>query len=200
MTLLARAAAARRAALVIAHPDDETLWCGGLLRRNSGRFLVICCSIPRTDPIRACKFYNACAALGVEGRVLPVVETEPKQQLRNLEFLDSFNLSEFDLIVTHNAEGEYGHAHHQHVHRHVMERWPQKTFTIGFRPGVQGVEVLKLSESEIQLKLSALQKYDHVLPYGDRHLPKWEALMDRYCDKGGVSFGIESYDPPRSSP
>lgn len=182
----------RNGVLVVAHPDDEILWCGGLLARFRGRWSVICCSIPRADPIRAWKFFSACASIGTPARLLPFVESDPGLPLRNLEALD---LASFDCIVTHNAGGEYGHRHHQSVHGHVMARWAAKTATIGYRQGGQGQERLDLSRDERAAKLVALRHYDHVAP-SDNARPKWRALLDRYCSVNQVDFGVETYDPP----
>lgn len=143
----------RRGVVVVAHPDDETLFCGGLLLRYPGRWRVICCSIPRIDPIRAWKFTDACERLGVRSRVLPFTESEPSQPLRCLEVLD---LSGFDCVVTHNAQGEYGHVHHRGVHEFVAARAVGRLYTIGFRPGGAGAFRIDLDENEQALKLKGI--------------------------------------------
>lgn len=179
-----------RAALVVAHPDDETLWCGGLLLRHPAiDWTVIACSIPRRDPERAWKFYEACAELGAQGRVLPVQETEATQPLG----LDLLDLSGFDLVVTHGAAGEYGHPHHRQVHRVVRAMVPARLLAIGWRPGGGGTHWLALQPSEVARKLAALRCYDHRAPLDDGK-PKWQALLDRYVDREGLDFGVESYD------
>src|SRR6266705_2571148 len=98
-----------RRALVVAHCDDESLWFGGLLAAEPGDWTIIACSIPRTDPIRAWKFFDACEVLGAKPRLLPFVESGPLELLGNTDRLD---LAGFDQIVTHNVVGEYGHRHH----------------------------------------------------------------------------------------
>jgi hypothetical protein len=177
-------------ALVTAHPDDEVLWCGGLLQR--GDWTVICCSIPRRDPIRAYKFFDACAVLGVSARLFPAIEPNPSE---NMPYLDDVSLEEFDHIVTHNQWGEYGHLHHRNLHEHIKGRYAHKKLTfIGFREGGRGEHEIRLSAAEMDKKLSALRKYDHCLPYGNGCPPKWEALLHRYCTTGGLNLAIETYD------
>ncbi len=177
-----------RGAVVVAHCDDETLWAGGLLARYGERFTVICCSIPRSDPIRAWKFFAACEVLNAKARLLPFEESAPTEPLWHLGELD---LSAFDLIVTHNRDGEYGHAHHRQLHRFIGERWGVKTATFGYRPDGRGSEVLHLDSEEQVRKFAALRCYDHVSP-NDHGKPKWQALLDRYQ----LDLRTETFDPP----
>lgn len=180
----------RSGAIVVAHPDDETIWCGGLMARYLFRWTVICCSIPRTDPIRAYKFFEACESLGAKARLLPFVEPEPRLRLGNLDHLD---LSEFDVVVTHNVVGEYGHRHHVDVHEHVTEQWPDKTWTIGYGMPT-GSAVLDLTDNEMLRKREALRCYDHVSPTDGQ--PKWQALLARYGSMFDLS--VETYERHRT--
>lgn len=174
-------------AVVVAHPDDECLFAAGLLIRYPERWTVFCCTIPRTDPIRALKFFDACEVLGARGVLFPFTEAEPRARLEHLDRLD---LDGFDLVVTHNADGEYGHLHHRQIHSHIMERWPEKTACFGWKLGGHGRDVLHLRAGEQEQKLAALKCYDHTSPFDGK--PKWQALLDRYA----IDLRIESHDPP----
>jgi hypothetical protein len=177
--------AVRSGVIVVAHCDDETLWCGGLMARHLFRWTVISCSIPRTDPIRAYKFFEACESLGAKARLLPFVEAEPHMKLGNLDRLD---LSEFDVIVTHNRAGEYGHRHHVDVHEHITGHWPERTWCIGY--GINRHDVaIDLTAGEQLRKREALRCYDHVSPTDGK--PKWEALIERYGKQFDLS--VETY-------
>lgn len=175
-------------AVVVAHPDDEVMWAGGLLSRYGDSFTVICCSIPRRDPVRAWKFFAACETFGARALLLPFTESDPSQPLENLGCLD---LAPFDCVVTHNSVGEYGHAHHRSLSKFVRARWGGKTWTFGWRPDGRGSHVLHLSESEQTRRMAALRCYDHVAP-SDNGKPKWQALLDRYR----IDPRIETFDPP----
>jgi LmbE family N-acetylglucosaminyl deacetylase len=176
--------------IVTAHPDDEVLWCGGLPSRYKGDWTIICCSIPVRDPIRAYKFFEACEVLGVKAKLLPYTETNPHRL--NLEGLD---LEEYDHIVTHNQWGEYGHIHHAYLHNFIKETYSHKNLTfIGYRPHGEGEIQIRLTPEELETKMNALKKYDHCLPYEGRNIPKWEALLHRYCTTGGLDLAIETYD------
>lgn len=175
-------------ALVVAHCDDEALWFGGLLIRHPGNWTVIACSIPRADPVRAYKFYDACDALGVKGRVLPVVEPLPNHGFYPMEVLP--DLSGFDCIVTHGGAGEYGHPHHIALHMHIGKHYRGKT-VVGRYGLTPGAFVVSLLDDEWAQKQAAILKYDHTSPL-DAGVSKGEALLSRY---GRFNLRVESYAP-----
>lgn len=176
-----------RRAVVVAHPDDESLWFGGLVIAEPGDWMIICCSIPRVDPIRAWKFFDACAVLGARARLLPFVESDPGKPLGNLDALD---LSGFDEVVTHNEVGEYGHQHHKQLHRFVAERCRERTLVSGYGRNAGGLRRYALTRATHAAKMAALRCYDHVSPSDGR--PKWEALIARYGTQFDLS--VETYD------
>jgi LmbE family N-acetylglucosaminyl deacetylase len=177
--------------VVTAHPDDEVLWAGGFLLRHPGT-TVICCSVPRRDSVRAWKFFDACERLGAKPRLIPATESDPDKPLGHLDVLD---LSGYDRIITHNQFGEYGHLHHQNVHQYITKRYSNKTiWTFGYRPGFLGNIVINLTDEESERKLEALKAYNHIWPYLDRNIPKWEALLHRYIEIEGLDFNTETFD------
>lgn len=169
-----------RYGMIVAHPDDETLWGGGYLLRYPGDWTVQCCSVPVADPVRAVRFREACARLGARS----VVHDSPDRFETPLAGLDGLDLA-FDQIVTHGLAGEYGHPHHQQVSGYVLchARCPVVTFG--------GPTELLLTTAERAAKLHALKAYDHVLPYDGVPMAKWEALLIRY---GAAWLERETYD------
>lgn len=181
-------------AIVMAHPDDETLWAGGLpIVFPDLNWTVICCSIPRRDPVRAWKFHDACVMLGAMPRLLPYREQEINEVPVGLDTID---LSPFDCVVTHNQYGEYGHFHHQCVHRWVTEfsRYAGRIVTLGYRFNATGAFRVELSPEQLQLKLAALACYDHELPYEGEVMAKWKALRRRYYEGEHIDPQVETYD------
>lgn len=181
-------------AIVVAHPDDETLFAGGLpLRFNDRSWTIICCSIPRIDPIRAWKFQVACMILGALPKLLPFAESEPNLALPHLEALG--NLAEYDTLVTHNEHGDYGHLHHAQVCEYVSAVANGRPVVhFGYHRKGHGAEELKLTNEEFATKMVAMQQYNHILPYEGENLPKWQALHRRYYGQEGLDPKIETYD------
>jgi len=181
-----------RRVLVVAHPDDEVLWFGGLLVAEPGDWTIICCSIPRADPIRAWKFFDACEVLGAKPRLLPFIESEAGAQLPYLA--NCLDLSGYDLIATHGPAAEYGHVHHRQIHDLVVSRHSDKRLVLcGFGSDDSMCARLSLSNAQLDVKLLALKKYDHILPYAGRPIPKWEALIERYFGSDTEGLRSEKY-------
>ena len=118
-------------AVIVAHPDDETLWCGGtlLMHANSDRFIVCLCRGEDAD--RAPKFKKALSVYGAQG-IMGDLDDGPEQIPLNkdvvkeavLDLLPKFN---FDLIITHDPFGEYTrHLRHEEIGEAVIGLWEQQ--------------------------------------------------------------------------
>src|SRR5579871_2650849 len=59
----------RRAAVVVAHPDDETLWCGGYVLTHPEYLWRIVTLCRASDPDRAPRFRRLLQRLGAEGEM-----------------------------------------------------------------------------------------------------------------------------------
>jgi LmbE family N-acetylglucosaminyl deacetylase len=173
--------------VVVAHPDDETLWAGGFLAEHPGT-TVICCTIPRRDPERALKFYSACKKLRAFPILLPIMEELPSDELKHLDLLKDVHIDDYDWIMTHNEKGEYGHIHHKSVHDWVKKNTNNQMYVFGY--GMDGADY-ELSQEVWAVKESALKCYDNH-SNADGGKPKWEALMDTYdISKDRETFYVE---------
>lgn len=106
--------------MVVAHPDDETLWGGAHL--SEGGYLVLCIT-DGYNKTRKEEFNNAVKCLNETN--IPVILDFPDKTFNKRDnwygikgkignAVDKFiNMKDWDLIVTHNKEGEYGHIHHK---------------------------------------------------------------------------------------
>jgi LmbE family N-acetylglucosaminyl deacetylase len=117
-----------RAAVVVAHPDDEILWCGGYILAHPEfhwRIVTVCRA---RDADRAPKFRRILERLGAEGEMADL-DDEPGQiplpveqvQETVTRLLDGYHYS---LILTHGPRGEYTqHRRHQECCQAVVELW-----------------------------------------------------------------------------
>ena len=112
-------------AVIVAHPDDETLWAGGtlLLHPDSRWTIVTLCR--KSDSDRAPKFEKALeryCARGVMGDLDDGPEQEPLRMIDVEDALmDLLPSDRYDLILTHSPWGEYtSHRRHEEVSKAVM--------------------------------------------------------------------------------
>jgi LmbE family N-acetylglucosaminyl deacetylase len=113
-----------RALVVVAHPDDDVIFFGALLRRltTSGWAVDIVCvvghfSSPLVTGIRRGEFRRVCGLLGARGRQLPLPDAGgPLDEAMLAQALHSrVPWDSYDLVYTHGVWGEYGHQHHTQV-------------------------------------------------------------------------------------
>ena len=117
-----------RAAVVVAHPDDETLWCGGYILAHpefDWRIVTLCRA---SDPDRAPKFRRVLEQLGAVGDMADL-DDEPDQVPLPIEQILETTArllagSSYSLILTHGPKGEYTrHRRHEECCRSVVELW-----------------------------------------------------------------------------
>ena len=118
----------QRAAVVVAHPDDETLWCGGYVVAHSEfdwRIVTLCRA---SDPDRAPKFRRVLERLGAVGEMADLDDERdqvplPIEQIQETisRLLDG---KSYSLVLTHGPKGEYTrHRRHEECCRSVIELW-----------------------------------------------------------------------------
>ena len=114
--------------LIVAHPDDETLWAGGTILSHPSWNWFIICLCRKSDKERATKFYNALQIFKTEG-IMGDLDDGPDQKpldekVMEGAILDLLPSTHFDLIITHNPSGEYTrHIRHEEVSKSVIKLW-----------------------------------------------------------------------------
>lgn len=114
--------------MIVAHADDETIWGGNSLISGSG-WKVVCCFECDYDKNlnRRIEFANAMSFCGVEDYELLGLENfqssgcapDLAQVTKAIERM--LQERDYDLIVTHNERGEYGHEDHKLLNKVVTE-------------------------------------------------------------------------------
>jgi LmbE family N-acetylglucosaminyl deacetylase len=111
--------------VIVAHPDDETLWAGGtLLLHPDCRWTVVTLT-RRSDPDRSARFKKAMECYGAAG-IMGDLDDGPEQKpLRTTDvedtLMDLLPSHHYDWVFTHGRWGEYTrHRRHEEVAKAVM--------------------------------------------------------------------------------
>jgi LmbE family N-acetylglucosaminyl deacetylase len=115
-------------AVLVAHPDDETLWAGGTLLSAPNWSPFVACACRAHDADRAPKFQRVLQQLRARGAMAdlddgpeqtPLADEQVEQSL-----LECLPTRQFERILTHSPLGEYTrHVRHEEVARAVLRLW-----------------------------------------------------------------------------
>jgi LmbE family N-acetylglucosaminyl deacetylase len=135
------------ALVIVAHPDDETIWMGGTILQNKNVNWTIFSLCRGDDPDREPKFKLACEYLCAKS-IITNIEDDSVMNIKNsvpviLEMIKKNLLNNyFSYIFTHGANGEYGHPRHKGVYKAVKELIKteqlsaNKIFTFAYLPSI----------------------------------------------------------------
>jgi LmbE family N-acetylglucosaminyl deacetylase len=118
----------KRGLVIVAHPDDETIWMGGTLAREKHIEWTIFVLCRKSDKDRMPKFLKVAKYYHAKGiicdleddGVMSIQESVPKIQKIIHKELPVPEIA-WDVLFTHGTNGEYGHARHKGVHLAVKE-------------------------------------------------------------------------------
>lgn len=114
--------------MIVAHPDDETIW-GGAHLLNGGYFVV--CLTNGDNPIRKDEFIKAVSASGN----IPLILSYPdkifgirsnwifQQNKIDNDLMNILSYKNWEEVVTHNPKGEYGHIQHKKTSALTYKAW-----------------------------------------------------------------------------
>jgi LmbE family N-acetylglucosaminyl deacetylase len=118
----------RHAVVIVAHPDDEVLWAGGLILSLPQIRWHVLSLTRRSDPDRAPKFSCVVQELGATGDMADLDDGPEQTPLSSAEIqqaiLDLLPPVRFDLVLTHGPRGEYTrHRRHEEACAAVAALW-----------------------------------------------------------------------------
>jgi len=179
----------KNVALIVAHPDDETLWAGGtILSHPSWNWFVVCLS-RKGDKDRATKFYKALQIFKAEGIMGDLDDGPDQKPLDGKEveqaILDLLPTIHYDLIISHNPTGEYTrHLRHEEASKAVIKLWhggkisASELWTFAYEDGGKKYFPLPIENANICRLLTKriwLRKYSIITENYGFKKDSWEA-------------------------
>ena len=161
--------------MVVAHPDDETLWGGAHL--TEGGWFVVCLTNGYNE-VRKNEFYEVIKEFGCEGMILSYPDllangqrstwtTECTSIAKDLNTVLKYK--HWGMVATHNPNGEYGHIHHKMTSKLVTEEfyktyWGTNLYYFGNWYSARRLPTMedslrKVPEAALEKKLEALKLY-----------------------------------------
>jgi LmbE family N-acetylglucosaminyl deacetylase len=169
------------ALIIVAHPDDETIWMGGTIIRNKDWNWTILSLTRENDSDRRPKFERVCQIYNAKAIISDLDDTilEP---LSLMDIIDKIKTSllqkKYSFIFTHGKNGEYGHIRHIEVHNAVEQMVQnadliaKEVFFFNYKKGenvpypelkvpepiISSDFVLDLDEQELELKKKIIRE------------------------------------------
>jgi LmbE family N-acetylglucosaminyl deacetylase len=179
----------RSVAVIVAHPDDETLWAGGTILCNPSWNWFIVCLCRGSDKDRAPKFYAALKVLNAEG-IMGDLDDGPEQkpfQKNDVEqaILKLLPSKFFNLIISHSPLGEYTrHIRHEETGKAVIKLWhagkllTNELWTFAYEDGNKEYYPRPVKNDTVYKTLTKhiwLRKYDIITNIYGFGTDSWEA-------------------------
>ncbi|OHB85586.1 MAG: GlcNAc-PI de-N-acetylase [Planctomycetes bacterium RBG_19FT_COMBO_48_8] len=178
----------KKCAVIVAHPDDETLWAGGtiLMHPESEWTVVTLCR--KSDQDRAPRFFQAIEKLNATGAMGDLDDGPEQCPLKNREvqheILQSLPSNRFDLIITHGLNGEYTrHLRHEETAQAVMALWKS------YRLSARQIWRFAYEDGGRKYLPRAVEDADmHIMLTEEIWQRKYDIITDIY------GFGIDSFE------
>lgn len=148
--------------MIVAHPDDETIWGGANLIKDN--YLVVCITCG-TNKVRVEEIKNALDYSNDKLLMLDYPDkvmgkrsnwkSERKQIRKDLRKVLEYK--DWDLVITHNPDGEYGHQHHKITSSMVTELYGKRDNLYYFGKYYTKKEIDKL-KPEVTLNKTLLKR------------------------------------------
>ncbi len=150
------------ALVCVAHPDDETIFFGGLILSKNYNWTVVCATDANADGLgaeRMRQFKRSCQALGVKNIVtLNFIDKFRKRIPIKKLIIELQKLGDFDEVYTHGILGEYGHIQHQDVSFAVHQVFASSTKVFSVAYNIYPKLHVLLTEKQFKIKTDILWK------------------------------------------
>lgn len=193
--------------MIIAHPDDETIWGGDHIMKE--KYFIVC--ITNGDhQERVNEFEAVMKKTGNPYLMLhyPDKTNGKRDNWDNVKAAIQKDLNtvisykEWDYIVTHNPDGEYGHIHHKMISSMVTQlcKEKQRTYSLTYFGKYYKKKHMNLMYTKQHLsKEEVIQKNDLFKPYKSQMLVKqhlyhmfpyenWVSYQNWYIETGLSAF------------
>ena len=175
--------------VIVAHPDDETLWVGGTILSYPEYDWYIVSLCRGNDSDRAPKFYKALTILNAKGS-MGNLNDGPEQFPLNVKevengILDLLPTKHFDLVISHNPTGEYTrHIRHEEIGKAVIKLWcagkisTDEFWTFAYEDGNKNYKPRPIKNAHIYQTLTKriwLMKYKLITETYGFEKNSWEA-------------------------
>jgi LmbE family N-acetylglucosaminyl deacetylase len=115
----------------VAHPDDETLWAGGLILMHPETEWTVLTLCRKSDPDRAPKFFEAVEKFKADGLMADLDDGPEQTPLDSNQVQNTIEMllpsESYDIIITHSPSGEYTrHLRHEETADAVIELWKEE--------------------------------------------------------------------------
>lgn len=187
-----------KCAVIVAHPDDETLWCGGLMLMHPDVKWTVVTLCRGSDADRAPKFFKTMEVLNASGVMGdlddgPNQNPLPEQEVEDM-IMELLGGGKFDLVLTHSTSGEYTrHLRHEETAGAVLKLWnsnrlqAKQVWSFAYEDGGKNYLPRPCRDADITIKLPDViwqQKYNiitQIYGFGEdsfeaRTTPKKEAF------------------------
>lgn len=125
-----------KCAVIVAHPDDETLWAGGLMLMHPEAKWTVVTLCRKSDPDRAPRFFKALDKYGADGFMADLDDGPKQTPLDSNQVQKTIELllpsRSYDIIITHSTFGEYTrHLRHEETAKAVLALWKTNRLLTG---------------------------------------------------------------------
>lgn len=113
--------------IVVAHPDDETLWFGNLLINNSEKIKVVCIT-NNSNSTRRSEFLNVMKTVGVDYEMWDISDFRTYADFQELKTLLAIEVKLHDVVYGNSLSGETGHPTHILLSKYLYDVTPNNLY------------------------------------------------------------------------